>query len=64
MADPTTFAYNVLKSIQGRAELTKDAILHGRPRDLEAYRELVGELKGLEYAEQEIKDFLEQQEKE
>mgnify|MGYP006196998069 FL=1 len=62
MAAPTTFAYNVLKSIQDRANITKDAILHGRPRDLEAYRELVGELKGLEYAEQEIKDYLEKQE--
>lgn len=62
MSDPTTFAYNVLKSIQNRAELTKDAILHGNPRDLESYRELVGELKGLEYAEQEIKDYLEKQE--
>ena len=51
-----------LKSIQNRAELTKDAILHGNPRDLESYRELVGELKGLEYAEQEIKDYLEKQE--
>jgi hypothetical protein len=29
---------------------------------LESYRELVGELKGLEYAEQEIKDYLEKQE--
>jgi|TARA_R100000781_G_scaffold70898_1_gene44435 hypothetical protein len=64
MSDPTTFAYNVLKSIQSRAELTKDAILHGQPQDLEAYKELVGELKGLEYAEQEIKDFLDKQEKE
>ena len=62
MADPTTFAYNVLKSIQDRANITKDAILHGRPRDLEAYRELVGELKGLEYAEQEMKDHVEKQE--
>tara|TARA_R110000824_G_scaffold68083_4_gene176317 strand:+ start:877 stop:1071 length:195 start_codon:yes stop_codon:yes gene_type:complete len=64
MADPTTFAYNILKSIQDRAELTKDAIVHGRPGNFEAYKELVGELNGLEYAEQEIKDYLDKQEKE
>jgi len=64
MADPTTFAYNILKAIQSRAELTKDAILHGSPRDLESYKELVGELKGLEFAEQEIKDYLAKSEEE
>tara|TARA_R100001086_G_scaffold41031_1_gene18005 strand:+ start:131 stop:325 length:195 start_codon:yes stop_codon:yes gene_type:complete len=64
MADPTTFAYNILKAIQSRAELTKDAILHGSPQNMESYKELVGELKGLEFAEQEIKDYLEKSEKE
>ena len=64
MADPTTFAYNIFKAIQSRAELTKDAILHGSPQNMESYKELVGELKGLEFAEQEIKDYLEKSEKE
>jgi hypothetical protein len=64
MADPTTFAYSILKAIQGRIELTKDAILHGTPKDMEAYRQLTGELKGLEFAEQEIKDLLQSSEDE
>jgi len=64
MADPTTFAYSVLKAIQGRIELTQDAILHGGPKDMESYRQLIGELKGLEFAEQEIKDLLQSSEEE
>jgi hypothetical protein len=64
MADPTTFAYSILKSIQGRIELTQDLILHGNPKDMESYRQLVGELRGLEFAEQEIKDLLQSTEEE
>ena len=64
MADPTTFAYSVLKAIQRRIELTQDSILHGSPRDMESYKQLIGELKGLEFAEQEIKDLLQSSEEE
>jgi|TARA_Y100000310_G_scaffold218058_1_gene219199 hypothetical protein len=64
MADPTTFAYSVLKAIQSRIELTQDSILHGSPRDMESYKQLIGELKGLEFAEQEIKDLLQSSEEE
>ena len=64
MSDPTTFAYSVLKAIQGRITLTQDAILHGSPKDMESYRNLTGELTGLEFAEQEIKDLLQSSEDE
>ena len=64
MADPTTFAYSLLKAIQARIALTQDAILHGSPKDMEAYRQLTGELTGLEFAEQEIKDILQSSEDE
>jgi len=64
MSDPTTFAYSVLKAIQSRITLTQDAILHGSPKDMEAYRQMTGELKGLEFAEQEIKDILQSSEDE
>ena len=64
MADPTTFAYSLLKSIQGRIELTQDSILHGSPKDMESYNHLVGELQGLEFAEREIKDLLQSTEEE
>ena len=64
MADPTPFAYSVLKAIQGRIELTQDSILHGSPQDMESYKLLIGELRGLEFAEQEIKDLLQSSEDE
>jgi hypothetical protein len=64
MSDPTTFAYSLLKAIQSRIELTQNLILNGTPRDMESYRNLTGELRGLEFAEQEIKDLLQSSEEE
>jgi len=58
MSDPTTFAYSLLKAIQARIELTETAILQGSPKNMEDYRQLVGELTGLEFSEQEIKETL------
>jgi hypothetical protein len=58
MADPTTFAYCLLKAIQERISLTQEAILQGGPRNMESYKQLVGELQGLEFSEREIKDQL------
>ena len=58
MAAPTTFAYSVLKALQDRIKLTEEAILQGGPKDMESYKQLVGELKGLEFAEQEVKELL------
>jgi hypothetical protein len=54
----------VLKAIRQRIELTEQAILAGSPKTLEDYRQLTGELKGLQFAEQEIKDALDKTEKE
>ena len=64
MSDPTTFAYSILKAIQSRIKLTQNAILQGGPRNLEDYKQLVGELKGLEFCEQEIRDILQSSEEE
>ena len=64
MADPTTFAYVVLKAVQDRIKLTEEAILRGNPKNMEAYRQLVGELSGLEFSEQEVKDALQSWEEE
>ena len=64
MSDPTPFAYSILKAIQSRIELTQNAILQGGPRNLEDYKQLVGELKGLEFCEQEIRDILQSSEEE
>tara|TARA_R100000306_G_C4286354_1_gene97737 strand:+ start:35 stop:235 length:201 start_codon:yes stop_codon:yes gene_type:complete len=62
--DPVSFAYATLKAIQQRKELTEQAILDGGPQNMEDYRQLTGELKGLQFAEQEIKDALGKYEKE
>ena len=64
MADPTTFAYCLLKAIQERISLTQEAILQGGPRNMESYKPLVGELQGLELSEREIKDQLQKTEDE
>ena len=62
--DPLNFAYAILKALQERIALTEQAILAGRPKTMEDYRQLAGELKGLQFAEQEIKDALDKNEKE
>ena len=64
MADPTTFAYAVLKAVQDRIMLTEEAILQGNPKNMESYKQLVGELHGLGFAEQEVKDALQSWEEE
>ncbi len=64
MADPTTFAYNLLRAIESRIELTQDAILHVAPKDMETYQRLVGELEGLEFSQREIKNLLQTTENE
>jgi len=62
MADPTTFAYSLLKAIQERISLTQEAILQGGPKNMESYKQLVGELQGLEFCEREIRDQLQKTE--
>ena len=62
--DPLNFAYAILKALQERIALTDQAILAGSPKTMEDYRQLAGELKGLQFAEQEIKDALDKNEKE
>ena len=64
MADPTTFAYAVLKAVQDRIKLTVEAILQGNPKSMESYKQLVGELCGLGFTEQEVKDALQSWEEE
>jgi len=62
--DPLNFAYAILKALQERIVLTEQAILAGSPKTMEDYRQLAGELKGLQFAEQEVKDALDKNEKE
>jgi|TARA_R110002095_G_C4236444_1_gene238529 predicted nucleic acid-binding Zn-ribbon protein len=61
--DPLNFAYTVLKAIQERIVLTEQALLGGTPKNMEEYRQLTGEIKGLQFAEREVKDALDRNEK-
>mgnify|MGYP006143194667 FL=1 len=61
--DPLNFAYTVLKAIQERIVLTEQALLGGSPKNMEEYRQLTGEIKGLQFAEREVKDALDRNEK-
>ena len=61
--DPLNFAYAVLKAIQERIVLTEQALLGGTPKNMEEYRQLTGEIKGLQFAEREVKDALDRNEK-
>ena len=53
-----------MKAIQERISLTQEAILQGGPKNMESYKQLVGELQGLEFSEREIKDQLQKTEDE
>ena len=64
MEDALSFAYAVLKAIEGRIELTEQNILQSAPDNMEKYRQLVGELEGLQYARTEIRERLDRLEKE
>tara|TARA_R110002153_G_scaffold74963_2_gene194437 strand:+ start:320 stop:523 length:204 start_codon:yes stop_codon:yes gene_type:complete len=61
--DSLNFAYTVLKAIQERIALTEQALLGGTPKNMEEYRQLTGEIKGLQFAEREVKDALDRNEK-
>lgn len=64
MDDPTTFSYHILKAVQDRMKLTEEAILHGSPKEFTEYKELVGELRGLQFCEIEIRELLQKSEME
>jgi|TARA_R110000787_G_scaffold70303_1_gene156363 predicted nucleic acid-binding Zn-ribbon protein len=61
--DSLNFAYAILKGIQERIALTEQALLGGTPKNMEEYRQLTGEIKGLQFAEREVKDALDRNEK-
>ena len=61
--DSLNFAYVILKAVQERIALTEQALLGGTPKNMEEYRQLTGEIKGLQFAEREVKDALDRNEK-
>jgi|TARA_R110000772_G_scaffold259659_1_gene377319 hypothetical protein len=57
-------AQAVFRLIKDRRELLLETLQFNNVKDMEHYRELMGELKGLGFIEAEIKNLLEKQEQE
>jgi hypothetical protein len=57
--DVVVFAQRMYKVLRQRQEDISDAIISDAPKDWEAYKKLVGELRGLAFAEDQIKALLE-----
>jgi len=60
--DEIYFAEAVLRIIRERRQAVQDLILYDNIKNMEQYRELMGNLKSLDHVEQELKSLLEKQE--
>jgi hypothetical protein len=60
--DEIYFAEAVLRIIRERRQAVQDLILYDNVKNMEQYRELMGNLKSLDHVEQELKSLLEKQE--
>lgn len=59
MLDVVGFAQHVYKSLREREQSISDALANGSPKNWEQYQSLVGEIRGLAIAREEIKALLE-----
>lgn len=57
--DVADFAKYMYKLLREREEGIADSLAHGSARDWEQYQSLVGEIRGLAFAREEIKALLE-----
>ena len=53
----------ILKLIRDKKEQVSELLINNGVRDMEHYRQLMGNLDGLEYVEQELKSLLDKQER-
>ena len=60
--DEITLAQFILKLVRDRKENIVDVLVNNEVKDLEHYRQLMGNIDGLQYVEQELKSLLEKQE--
>ncbi len=60
--DEIYFAEAVFRIIRERRQAVQDLILYDNVKNMEQYRELMGNLKSLDHVEQELKSLLEKQE--
>jgi|TARA_A100001388_G_scaffold135492_1_gene100403 hypothetical protein len=60
--DEITLAQFILKLVRDRKENIVDVLVNNEVKDMEHYRQLMGNIDGLQYVEQELKSLLEKQE--
>ena len=60
--DEIYFAEATFRIIKERRKAVQDLILYDNVKNMEQYRELMGNLKSLDHVEQELKGLLEKQE--
>ena len=57
--DGILLAQHLLSSIDERRERIAKMMMHGTLKDIEEYRELVGNIESLEYIGEELREILE-----
>jgi len=60
--DEVYFADAVLRIVRERRQSVVDLLIYDNVKNMEQYRELMGNLKALDHVEQELKGLLEKQE--
>jgi hypothetical protein len=60
--DVVVFAQTLYKALRQRQEDIREALAADAPRDWESYKKMVGELRGLAFAEDHVKALLEKRE--
>ena len=61
--DEITLAQFILKLVRDRKENIVDVLVNNEVKDMEHYRQLMGNIDGLQYVEQELKSLLDKQER-
>ena len=61
--DEIYIAEAVFRIIRERRQAVQDLLLYDNVKNMEQYRELMGNLKSLDHVEQELKGLLEKQER-
>ena len=61
--DEIYFAEAAFRIIKERRKAVQDLLIYDNVKNMEQYRELMGNLKSLDHVEQELKSLLEKQER-
>ena len=61
--DEIYFAEAVFRIIRERRQAVQDLLIYDNVKNIEQYRELMGNLKSLDHVEQELKGLLDKQER-